>query len=94
MSIQINKKAYEQLIKEDIQALKNSNCSKLEKEHIEAVLKNSVDKLYKEQISKSALKGYLEKKKQEVLYIMHRPHSHRLELLDEMIDDLLANNIK
>lgn len=94
MSIQINKTAYEQLIKEDIQALKNSNCSKLEKEHIEAVLKNSVDKLFEEQISKSALKEYLEKKIQEVLYITHRPHSHRLDLLDKMIDDLLANNIK
>lgn len=46
MSIQINKEAYEKLIREDIEALEKSNCSKLEKEHIEAVLKTSVNLLY------------------------------------------------
>lgn len=46
MSIQINRGAYEKLIREDIEALEKSNCSKLEKEHIEDVLKTSIDLLY------------------------------------------------
>lgn len=56
----------------------------------------SVDKLYEEQISKSALKEYLETKKKDILAVGDEPRALRVEIavLDEMIDDLLANNIK
>ena len=42
MSTQLSPKAYAELIEEDIQALENSNCSKLEKEHIIQVLRKAV----------------------------------------------------
>lgn len=46
MSVQLTREAYEKLIREDIEALEKSNCSKLEKEHIEAILKTSTSLLY------------------------------------------------
>ena len=46
MSTQISKEVYEKFIREDIEALEKSNCSKLEKEHIKAVLKTSINLLY------------------------------------------------
>ena len=46
MGIMINKEAYRRLIEEDIVAMNQSDCSRLEKWHIEAVLKDSIDRIY------------------------------------------------
>lgn len=42
MSMKLNRDAYEQLIEEDIEAMRLANVSKLEREHIEHVLRHSV----------------------------------------------------
>lgn len=48
MTMKLSKQAYINLINEDIQALQNSNTTKLEMEHIIQILKDSINFYYPE----------------------------------------------